>query len=69
MRYVKVKETPRWLEARMDTVGSIARSGSVRGMQNRFGWKRGGQVRVGGFIYNVGPDDVARLKQQGILRG
>ena len=69
MRYVKKCDVPLWLASEMDRVGSIDRTGSVRGMQNRFGWKRGGQVRVGGYVYNVGPEGVARLERQGVLRG
>ena len=69
MRYVRQDAVPRWLESEMDRVGSIDKTGSVRGMQNRFGWKRGGQVRVGGYIYNVGPEAIARLEREGRLRG
>jgi hypothetical protein len=69
MRYVKKSEVPGWLESVMDSCGSIDKTGSVRGMQNRFGWKRGAQVRVGGYIYNVGVPVVERLRQQRILRG
>jgi len=32
-------------------------------------WVRGGQVRLGSFIYNIGPDAVEKLNKAGILRG
>lgn len=50
-------------------VGNIHRSGSVRGMQERFGWPKGGQVRIGSYVYNVGPAGVAKLRAAGVLRG
>lgn len=67
MRYVKLDRVPGWLERRMGSVGSIDRTGSVRGMQSRFGWPRGGQVRVGSYIYNVGPEYVQKLRDKGLL--
>ena len=69
MRYVRKADVPGWLEARMDVVGSIDKTGSVRGMQRRFNWPKGGQIRVGGYIYNVGPEIVARLRDQNLLKG
>lgn len=50
-------------------VPSIHASGSVRGMQERYGWPRGGQVRVGGYVYNVGPANVEKLRRAGVLKG
>jgi hypothetical protein len=68
MLYVRKNEVPGWLSAAMDEVSSIDRTGSVRGMRNRFGWSKGGQVRIGGYIYNIGPNRVKKLRDMGILR-
>jgi hypothetical protein len=66
MRYMKQEDA--------DRVGAcnfpnIHATGSVRGMQMRYGWPRGGQVRVGSWIYNVGPANVKGWKSQGLVRG
>ncbi len=53
----------------LEHVGSIDRSGSVRGMQRLYGWKKGGQVRIGSYIYNIGTSEVERARRLGILRG
>lgn len=50
-------------------VGNIDRSGSVRGMRSRFGWPVGGQVRLGGYIYNVGTAAVQKLRDARLIRG
>jgi len=52
-------------------VPSISASGSVTGMRQKYGtvWKQGGQLRVGSFVYNVGPDEIARLWRLGVLKG
>jgi hypothetical protein len=68
MRYVKVSDAGQIRDV-LDRVGSISATGSVIGMQRLYGWKRGGQVRVGAYIYNVGPSEVARIAALGILRG
>ena len=54
---------------RLDNVGSIDKSGSVVGMQKLYGWPKGGQIRVGSYIYNVGVSEVERARSLGILRG
>lgn len=71
MRYVRAEEWPhpRYKVPALDTFGSIHVSGSVTGMQRYYNWKRGGQVRVGQFIYNVGVDIVTRLDELSVLRG
>lgn len=48
---------------------NIHRTGSVRGMQERYGWPKGGQVRVGSYIYNIGVAEVERVRRLGWLRG
>lgn len=52
-----------------DGVGNIDKSGSVVGMRRRFGWLQNGQVRLGRYIYNIGPDAVKRLRAANLLRG
>jgi hypothetical protein len=41
----------------------------VRGMCSRFGWTPGGQVRLGGYIYNVGTAAVQKLKDARLIKG
>lgn len=53
----------------IEAVGNIDVSGSVRGMQKLYGWERGGQVRIGSYIYNIGPAAVQKLRDLGKLRG
>lgn len=48
---------------------NISATGSVRGMQARYGWKPGGQIRIGGYIYNLGVAEIQRLRAAGIVRG
>lgn len=50
-------------------VGSIHKTGSVTGMQKKYGWPKGGQVRVGAYIYNVSVAEVERLRNLFILKG
>ncbi len=50
-------------------VANISASGSVKGMQQIYGWPKGGQVRVGGFVYNVGVVEIERARSLGILKG
>jgi hypothetical protein len=50
-------------------VGSIDKSGSVVGMRRLYGWSKGGQVRIGSYIYNIGVLEVERARRLGILRG
>ena len=65
MRYV-----PKEFAQNVNTnVGNISVTGSVLGMQRKFGWPKGGQVRVGSYIYNVGVQEVERLRGLGVLRG
>lgn len=52
-----------------DSCGNIDKSGSVVGMRNLYGWPKGGQVRLGGYIYNVGPGAVERLDNANLLKG
>lgn len=66
MRYVRQEDAHK---VKKDHCGNIATSGSVKGMQKLFGWKPGEQVRIGGFIYNVGAQEVERLRGLGILKG
>lgn len=48
---------------------NIRKTGSVRGMQKLYGWPKGGQVRCGQFIYNIGPQNVKILTDAGLLKG
>lgn len=50
-------------------VGSIDKSGSVVGMRNLYGWPKGGQVRLGGYIYNIGKAAVETLDNANLTRG
>ncbi len=70
MRYISESDLPKAKAAGFDpdAVGSIHRSGSVAGMQKKYGWPRGGQIRIGSYIYNAGPDMVRRLSELGIVR-
>ena len=68
MRYT-TKEALRRLRIDVEAVGNISRTGSVRGMQTLYGWPKGGQVRIGAWIYNIGPAAVQRLRDAGELRG
>lgn len=55
--------------ANFDSCGNIAKSGSVVGMRKLYGWPEGGQVRLGGYIYNVGTVAVQKLRDAGLIRG
>lgn len=52
-----------------EACGNIDRSGSVKGMQQLYGWPKGGQVRVRGYIYNVGPTAIDKLRNHNLIRG
>lgn len=67
MRYVKQADAH--LVNGRDECGNISVRGSVRGMQRIYGWPKGGQVRIGAWIYNVGVAEVERLRSLGLLRG
>jgi hypothetical protein len=58
MRYILAKDEAKC--PRLQQVGNIDVTGSVLGMQKLCGWPRGGQVRCGGYIYNVGVAEVRR---------
>lgn len=68
MRYA-TEEACRRASVNLDACGSIHRSGSVTGMQRKYGWRRGEQLRVGSYIYNVGALALARLRAAGELHG
>lgn len=67
MRYVEIENKPK--VRNVDAVGNISVTGSVTGMQKLYGWPRGGQVRIGSWIYNIGPAEVERLRNLGLIRG
>lgn len=67
MRYI-TESTARAQRVNMN-VANISRTGSVLGMQKLYGWPVGGQIRIGGFIYNVGVSEVQRLRAAGVLKG
>ena len=70
MRYVKAAE---FRKARRiphySSFPNIHVTGSVKGMQKIYRWPRGGQVRVGSYIYNIGTENVQKLRDAGVLRG
>lgn len=70
MRYVpKANEAAARRAVNFDACGNISITGSVRGMQQLYGWTRNGQVRLGSWIYNIGPAAVEKLKGLSLLRG
>lgn len=68
MRYI-TEEAAKRNRVNLDNCGSIHSTGSVTGMQKRYGWKKGGQVRVGSYIYNIGCSEVERLRNLGLVKG
>lgn len=70
MRYILKKDASAARRVvSFESCGNIHRSGSVRGMIAMYGWRPGGQVRLGSYIYNVGTSAVGRLNQLHLLRG
>jgi hypothetical protein len=70
MRYVPISKEPAARRlVNFDACGNISRTGSVRGMQTLYGWPKNGQVRLGGWIFNIGPDAVSKLRTAHILKG
>ena len=70
MRYVTQAGVEKHrLTGEFEACGNISKTGSVLGMQKLFGWPKGGQVRKGAFIYNVGPLAVDRMRGLGIVKG
>ena len=69
MRYVPMELESQARRAVNFNVGNIDKSGSVRGMQQLYFWPKGGQVRLGGYIYNVGPAAVEVLNNKNLIRG
>lgn len=72
MRYIRAKDdlaARRVAGRELAGCGNIDRSGSVKGMQSRFGWRKGEQVRIGGYIYNVGRVGLDKLRAAGLVRG
>ena len=67
MRYMTEAEALR-NKVNLD-VANISRTGSVKGMQQKFSWPEGGQLRVGAYIYNIGVGEVNRLRRAGVLKG
>jgi len=70
MRYVPLKsESLARRLVNLDACGNISVTGSVRGMQTIYNWPKNGQVRMGAWIYNIGPDAVDKLRAARILNG
>jgi hypothetical protein len=72
MRYIRTRDLPNCdlpCDANGINFPSIDASGSVRGMQSRFGWPRDGHVRIGGYIYLIGAVHLDRLRRRGLVRG
>ncbi len=67
MRYISKHDAER-LKVNLD-VANIHRSGSVKGMQQIYGWTPGAQVRIGLWVYNVGLACVSTLRAAGVLKG
>lgn len=54
MIYIKVSNFERYLRAnRLQIMGSIDISGSVKGMNKHFGWHRYNKIKSGKYIYAV----------------
>lgn len=71
MRYIRIadqKQAETLMGHDFSGYGSIARDGSVTTMHKEFGWQPKGQVRIGPYIYNVGTDNVNRLRDAKILQ-
>lgn len=69
MKYVPMEVADKARRAVNFNVASIDKSGSVVGMRNLYGWPKGGQVRLGGYIYNIGPVAVEKLDNLNLTRG
>lgn len=69
MKYVPMEFADKARSRVNFNVASIDKSGSVVGMRNLFGWPKGGQVRLGGYIYNIGPVAVSILDNANLTRG
>ena len=70
MKYVPLEfESKARRMVNFEAGGNIDKSGSVVGMRNLYGWPKGGQVRMGGYIYNIGPSAVERLDNANLTRG
>lgn len=67
MRYVRIEDVPK--DMNLTDKPNISVTGSVTGMQQIYGWPKGGQVRIGSYVYNVGTDVVQELRNRGILKG
>lgn len=67
MKYVRKQDAER-AGINLD-VANIHKTGSVRGMCQRYGWDVSRAVMVGGYIYQLSEQDAARARQLGILRG
>ena len=68
MRTLKKEHRDRYA-SELARCGNIAASGSVLGMQRQYGWPKKGQVRVGSYVYNVGPEVVERMINRGHVSG
>lgn len=67
MKYVRQEDANK--VRGLNSCGNISVTGSVVGMRKLYGWPKGGQVRVGSYIYNVGVTEVERLDREGLLHG
>lgn len=66
---IYVREEDRGKVRGLGAAASISVTGSLTGMRKLFGWPKGGQVRIGSWIYNVGTAEVSRLREEGLLKG
>lgn len=72
MRYISrddEKRARRLAKGAFNSCASIHATGSVRGMQKLYGWPRGGQVRIGSYIYNVGTKVIDVLRDRNLIKG
>jgi len=67
MKYVREQDAER-TGVNLD-VANIHKSGSVRGMCQRYGWDAGRAVRIGNYIYQLSEQDAAKVRRLGVLRG
>jgi len=71
MKYVRKEDLDRARKVApgLEECPNIDKGGSVRGMVQLYGWKPNEQVRIGGYIYNIGPWRMAALVNANLVRG
>ncbi|MNS69651.1 hypothetical protein D3C71_977320 [compost metagenome] len=73
MRYIRkadLERACRAMHGNPTNQPNISKTGSVRGMCERFGWVAANCVRIGAFIYHLPPVAMERLRAvPGLIRG